>query len=63
MLSYSSSAQRDDIKMAENTDILVDFQPDIHVEAEKLAELKFYYPLKFSERSVLSFDEDEDKFP
>ena len=39
-------AQRDDIKMAENTDIGVDFQPDIHVEAEKLAELKFYCPLK-----------------
>ena len=29
-------AQRDDIKMAKNTDIGVDFQPDIHVEAEML---------------------------
>ena len=38
-------AQRDDIKMAKNTDIGVDFQPDIHVEAEKLTELKFYCPL------------------
>ena len=39
-------AQRDDIKMAKNTDIGVDFQPDIHVEAEMLTELKFYCPLK-----------------
>ena len=38
-------AQRDDIKMAKNTDIGVDFQPDIHVEPEKLTELKFYCPL------------------
>ena len=56
-------AQRDDIKMAENTDIGVDFQPDIHVEAEKLAELKFYCPLKVQREIRPSFDEDgEDEF-
>ena len=56
-------AQRDDIKMAENTDIGVDFQPDIHVEAEKLAELKFYCPLKVQREIQPTFDEDgEDEF-
>lgn len=47
-------AQRDDIKMAENTDILV--------EAEKLTELKFYRPLKVQREIKPSFDEDEDEF-
>lgn len=52
-------ALRDDIKMAENTDIGVDFQPDIHVEANELTELKFYCPLKVVlERSALFEDED-----
>lgn len=56
-------AQRDDIKMAENTDIGVDFQPDIHVEAGKLAELKFYCPLKVQREIQPTFDEDgEDEF-
>ena len=39
-------SQRDDIIMAKNTDIGVDFQPDIHVEAKELTELKYYCPLK-----------------
>ena len=55
-------AQRDDIKMAKNTDIGVDFQPDIHVEAEKLTELKFYCPLKVQREIKPTFDEDEDEF-
>ena len=55
-------AQRYDIKMAKNTDIGVDFQPDIHVEAEKLTELKFYCPLKVQREIRPSFDEDEDEF-
>ena len=56
-------AHRDDIKMAKNTDIGVDFQPDIHVEAEKLAELKFYCPLKVQRDIKPLFDEDgEDEF-
>ena len=56
-------AQRDDIRMAQNTDIGVDFQPDIHVEAEKLTELKFYCPLKVQREITPSFDEDgEDGF-
>ena len=56
-------AQRDDIKMTENTDIGVDFQPDIHVEAEKLTELKFYCPLKVQREIQPTFDEDgEDEF-
>ena len=56
-------AQRDDIKMAKNTDIGVDFQPDIHVEAEKLTELKFYCPLKVQREIQPTFDEDgEDEF-
>ena len=42
--------------MAKNTDIGVDFQPDIHVEAEKLTELKFYCPLteKTADTTVFS---------
>ncbi len=56
-------ALRDDIKMAENTDIGVDFQADIHVEAEDLTELKFYCPLKVKREIKPSFDEDgEDEF-
>lgn len=55
-------ALRDDIKMAENTDIGVDFQPDIHVEAEKLIKLKFYCPLNIQREIKPSFDEDEDEF-
>ena len=56
-------AQREDIKMAENTDIGVGFQPDIHVEAEKLTELKIYCPLKVQREIQLTFDEDgEDEF-
>uniref|UniRef100_UPI00344C1192 DUF6329 domain-containing protein n=1 Tax=Ruminococcus sp. TaxID=41978 RepID=UPI00344C1192 len=52
-------AMRDDISIAKNTDIGVDFQPDIHVEADELTELKFYCPLKvFLERSALFEDED-----
>ena len=44
-------------------DIGVDFQPDIHVEAEKLTELKFYCPLKVQREIKPSFDEDgEDEF-
>ena len=35
----------DDIKMAKNNDIGVEFQSDIYVEAEKLIELKFYWPI------------------
>ena len=54
-------AQRDDIKIAENTDIGVEFQPDIHVEANELTELKFYCPLKVVlERSAL-FEDEEDE--
>ena len=56
-------AQREDIKMAKNTDIGVGFQPDIHVEAEKLTELKFYCPLKVKRVIEPSFDEDgEEEF-
>ena len=56
-------AQREDIKMAKNTDIGVGFQPDIHVEAEKLTELKFYCPLKVQRVIEPSFDEDgEEEF-
>lgn len=55
-------AMRNDIKMAENTDIGVDFQADIHVEAEKLTELKFYFPLNVQREINPSFDEDEDEF-
>ena len=55
-------AQRDDIKMAKNTDIGVDFQTDIHVEAEKLTELKFYCPRKVQREIRPSFDEDKDEF-
>ena len=56
-------AQRDDISMAENTDIGVDFQPDIHVEAGKLTELKFYCPLKVQREIQPTFDGDgEDEF-
>ena len=56
-------AQRDDIKMAENTDIGVDFQPDIHVETEKLTELKFYCPLNVQREIQPTFDEGgEDEF-
>ena len=51
-------AMRNDIKMAKNTDIGVDFQPDIHVEAEKLTELKFYCPLKVQREIQPTFDED-----
>lgn len=54
-------AQRDDIKMAKNTGIGVDFQPDIHVEAEKFTELKFYCPLKVQREIQPSFDEDEEE--
>ena len=54
-------AQRDDISMARNTDIGVDFQPDIHVEAEKLTELKFYCPLKVQRELQFLFDEDEEE--
>lgn len=39
-------AQREDIAMAENTGIDVDFQPDIKVEAKPMEEIKFYCPLK-----------------
>ncbi len=53
-------SQRDDIIMAKNTDIGVDFQPDIHVEAKELTELKFYCPLKVQREIQLSYDEDED---
>ena len=52
--------QREDIKMAENTDIGVDFQSDIHVEPEELTELKFYCPLKVQREIKPSFDEDEE---
>ncbi len=38
-------SQRDDVIMAKNTDIGVDYQPDIRVEAKELTELKFYCPL------------------
>ena len=55
-------SQRDDIIMAKNTDIGVDFQPDIHVEAKKLTELKFYCPLKVQREIQPSFDEDEEFF-
>jgi len=55
-------AMRDDISIAENTDIGVDFQPDIHVEAKELTELKFYCPLKVQREVQPSFDEDEDEF-
>ena len=56
-------AMRDDIRMAENTDIGVGFQPDIHVEAEELTEMKFYCPLKVQREIKPSFDEDgEDEF-
>jgi hypothetical protein len=51
-------AQREDIKMAKNTDIGVEFQPDIHVEAKKLTELKFYCPLKVQRVIKPSFYED-----
>ena len=54
-------SQRDDIIMAKNTDIGVDFQPDIHVEAKKLTELKFYCPLKVQREIQPSFDEDEEE--
>ena len=47
--------------MAKNTDIGVDFQPDIHVEAKKLTELKFYCPLKVQREIQPSFDEDEEE--
>ena len=53
--------QRDDISVARNTDIGVDFQPDIHVESEKLTELKFYCPLKVQRELQPSFDEDEEE--
>ncbi|WP_051530575.1 DUF6329 domain-containing protein [Ruminococcus flavefaciens] len=55
-------AQRDDIKIAENTDIGVEFQSDIHVEAKELTELKFYCPLNIQREIRPSFDEDEDEF-
>ena len=54
-------SQRDDIIMAKNTDIGVDFQPDIHVEAKELTELKFYCPLKVQREIQPSFDEDEEE--
>ena len=54
-------AMRDDISIAENTDIGVDFQPDIHVEAKNLTELKFYCPLKVKREIQPSFDEDEEE--
>jgi hypothetical protein len=47
--------------MVKNTDIGVDFQPDIHVEAKKLTELKFYCPLKVQREIQPSFDEDEEE--
>ena len=53
--------QRDDISMAKNTDIGVDFQPDIHVEAEKLTELRFYCPLKVQRVIEPSFNENEEE--
>lgn len=52
---------RDDIEIAENTDIGVDFQPDIHVEAKKLTELKFYCPLKVVRQCTALFDDEEDE--
>ena len=52
---------RDDISIAKNTDIGVDFQPDIHVEAKELTELKFYCPLKVQREIQPSFDEDEEE--
>ncbi|MBE6864430.1 MAG: hypothetical protein E7495_07730 [Ruminococcus flavefaciens] len=55
-------AMRDDIKVAQNTDIGVDFQPDIHVEAKELTELKFYCPLKVQREIQPSFDEEEEEF-
>ena len=55
-------AMRYDISIAKNTDIGVDFQPDIHVEAKELTELKFYCPLKVQREIKPSFDEDEDEF-
>ena len=55
-------AMRDDIKVAQNTDIGVDFQPDIHVETKELTELKFYCPLKVQREINPSFDKDEDEF-
>ena len=54
-------AMRDDISIAENTDIGVVFQPDIHVEAKNLTELKFYCPLKVKREIQPSFDEDEEE--
>lgn len=54
-------SQRDDIIMAKNTDIGVDFQPDIHVEAKKLTELKFYCPLKVQREIQPSFDDEEEE--
>ncbi len=52
---------RDDISIAKNTDIGVDFQPDIHVETKDLTELKFYCPLKVQREVQPSFDEDEEE--
>ncbi|MBO4878044.1 MAG: hypothetical protein J5501_08570, partial [Ruminococcus sp.] len=54
--------QRDGIKMAENTDIGVDFQPDIHVKAEELTEMKFYCcPLKVVRECTALFEDEEDE--
>ena len=54
-------SQRDDIRMAENTDIWVEFQPDIKVEPKQLTELKFYCPLKIVREQTALFDDEEDE--
>lgn len=54
-------SQRDDIEMAQNVDIGVEFQPDIKVKAKELTELKFYCPLKVQREYTPMFDEDEDE--
>ena len=54
-------SQRDDIRMAENTDIGVEFQPDIKVEPKQLTELKFYCPLKIVREQTALFDDEEDE--
>ena len=53
---------RDDITIAKNTDVEIDSQPDIHVEAKELTELKFYCPLKAQRDVQSSFDEEEEFF-
>ena len=53
--------QRDDIERVTDIGIGIAFQPDIHVEAKNLTELKFYYPLKVQREIQPSFDEDEEE--